>query len=178
VILLKNMNPRDIANVISSNSHHQIMLFGHNVHSLLNVFSSEITCNVLFILEHPFSFSFPLKDNHYILECLNNLDPYEIFNFKRFINIIIYLPRLPNVCFHESTLYYKFLTKIFVNRINLIVKICRLLSLKLILLFKGGSIHFNSWVHVYPYFLEDVFPFFDLVLYFDGGEFKVVRGCL
>ncbi|MEM0084797.1 MAG: hypothetical protein QW743_06930 [Candidatus Methanomethylicia archaeon] len=173
---MKNIDLCDIISLLSSDYNHQIMFFGHGIYYLLDTLLN-ITSKTLFVFEHSIPLDFPVKDDQYILECLNDFNPYEIFNFKDFINMIVYLPRISNIYFHGlKSYYYKLLIKNFYDKINLMVKVCRFSSLKLILLFKGGSVSFNSRIHVYPRLLEYVSPFFDWVIYFDGNLFTIVKG--
>lgn len=173
---LKNIDLCDIISLLSSDYNLQIMFFGHGIYSLLNILL-RITSKTLFIFENSIPLDFPLENDQYILECFNDFDPYKVFNFKDFIDVIVYLPKLPNIYFHGSkSYYYKLLIKNFYEKINLVVKVCRFSSLKLILLFKGGSVSFNYRINVYPRLLEYISPLFDWIIYFDGNIFTIIKG--
>jgi hypothetical protein len=162
----------DTLNLLSSSDLQSILIFGCDALRFFNFIVSSMG-RILIISELPQPLNVQFRDSQYIVECYTSLNPCDIFKFiGKGIDSIIYLPSMiflqgSSNCFMPL---YKVSLNIFLERVKMILKICRLLSLKLILIFKGGMLSIDDAVLAFsPKFLADLASLFDIVVYYESN---------
>ncbi|MCS7097329.1 MAG: hypothetical protein NZ926_02590 [Candidatus Methanomethylicia archaeon] len=169
---MKNLKLEELIHLVSF-TNTQILFFGNSSIALINILP-KFTCEkLLFVLEQPFPLYNFSNYEQYILEC-DVFNPWDIFKFKDMVKIIIYLPRFPSIKHYNHKTCGKLSYKIFIDKIQFILKVLKLLSLRLFLIFKGGIISFDPKPYIHPYFINYIISLFDLAIYCDDG-FTLVK---
>lgn len=169
---LVKMAFEDALKLLSSSDIQSILIFGCDALQFLNFIVSSMG-RILIISEFPQPLNVQFRDSQYIVECYTSLNPSDIFKFiGKDIDSIIYLPSMVFLqggsnCFMPL---YKVSLNMFLERVKRVLKICRLLSLKLILLFKGGILSINNDALAFsPKILDYLASLFDIVVYCESN---------
>ncbi|MCS7368579.1 MAG: hypothetical protein NDF57_02605 [archaeon GBS-70-058] len=166
----------DALNMLISSDIQSIFVFGSDALRFF-LFIVGVMDRVLILSEFPQPLNAHFRDSQYIVECCTPLNPYDIFKFiGKGIDSIIYLPSIIFLQARGNSFMplYKVSIKMFLERVKMVLRVCRFSSLKLILIFNGGTLSIDNALVFSPKFLGFLASLFDITIYCESNHVMII----